>query len=122
MSKAMEETAERLVERHGPGENGADVAQAQVEQKQVALIQAQVRQVLGITIRGLMVSAPGVPAHVLLGAICHETGNLCAGAVSGMLGAVMEARRGMKDAFDAGVKKAPMLQAQPGGPEQQVKG
>lgn len=78
-----------------------------------AVIEAQVRQVLGVLIRGLMVSAPGVPPEVLVNAIARQTGALLATSITGDLSSVLGVRKGFKDAFADGVAKTPVLPAVP---------
>lgn len=74
-----------------------------------AIIDAQVRAVLGIVIRGLMVSAPTIPVHTLFNSIARQTGHLMAGALSGDVEAVAKVRTGFRLAFVDGVQKVPIV-------------
>ncbi len=84
----------------------AEAALSQVEK----MIDPVVRQVVGTVVRGLLVSAPGVPPHVLLNAIARQTGSLLAGAVTADLATVLSLRKGFKDAFAAGVQNEKITQ------------
>lgn len=78
-----------------------------------AVIDAQIRQTVGIMIRGMLVSAPGVPHHEILNSICRVTGGLVAEAVIADLPVHFALRKGFKEEFGNGVNKAPLKQ--PGG-------
>ena len=78
-----------------------------------AVIDAQIRQTVGIMIRGMLVSAPGVPHHEVLNSICRVTGGLVAEAVIADLPVHFALRKGFKEEFSNGVNKAPLKQ--PGG-------
>ena len=67
------------------------------------VIDPQVRQVVGVTVRGLLVSAPGVPPAELVKSIARQTGYALANSINGDLQAVLKLRREFKDAFDKGV-------------------
>jgi hypothetical protein len=69
-----------------------------------------VRQVLGIVIRGLLVSSPGVPPNVLLGIMAWQTGNLLAGAFQADLGTTLMVRKQLKEGFAEGIAKTPVAQ------------
>ena len=51
------------------------------------MIDSQVRQVLGVVIRGLMVSAPGVPAQMLACSIARITAEMISNGMAGDLAA-----------------------------------
>lgn len=74
-----------------------------------------VRQVIGTVMRGLLVSCPGVPAHVLLSVVAWQTGHLIAEAIVADLATQFQLRKAFKEAFNDGVKAAPMKQP-PGQP------
>lgn len=80
-----------------------------------AVLDAQIRQIIGTVVRGILVSAPGVPAHEVLNSISRVTGALVSEAVIADLAGHFQLRKGFKDAFHDGVKAAPMQQpgAQP---------
>ena len=95
----------------GPGHDGDSEARAVAAEGakiNAALkgLDQPIRQVIGTMMRGLMVSAPGVPPHVLLNAIAWQTGNLMAGAIQGDLATVLSLRKGFKDAFADGISKS----------------
>jgi hypothetical protein len=80
-----------------------------------------VRQVVGTVIRGLLVSAPGVPPHLLLNSIARQTGSLLAGAITADLATVLSMRKGFKDAFGNGVAREKVTQPPiPNGPSMTV--
>ena len=68
---------------------------------------------VSIMLRGLVVSFPQIPPHVMLTLICQETAAVCAMALSG--GDVIQMikiRQGFKTAFDEGLKKATTMMQQ----------
>jgi hypothetical protein len=73
-------------------------------------IEPIVRQVVGTVIRGMLVSCPGVPPHVLLNSIAKQTGSLLAGAFTADLATVLSMRKGLKDSFGNGVAKEKIVQ------------
>jgi len=80
------------------------------------IIESQVRQVIGITLRGLLVSAPGIQPHVLLNAISRQTGALIASVIEADLSTVVNLRKGFQDAFLEGVRTVPLMKAPPDAP------
>jgi hypothetical protein len=74
-----------------------------------------VRQVVGTVIRGLLVSCPNVPPHVILSVIAFQAGNLIADAIVADLSTQFQLRKGFKEAFADGIKAAQMRQP-PGAP------
>lgn len=84
--------------------------EATLAAKTRALLDAQIGQTIGTVVRGILVSAPGVDPRELLSAIARTTGNVCASSVAGELPAVLMIRKAMKEAFDEGVNKAPVIQ------------
>lgn len=84
-----------------------------------AIIDSQVRAVLGIVVRGLMVSAPTIPVYVLFNSIARQTGNLMAGALSGDVEAVAKVRKDFRLAFADGVQRVPILKATGPDPKRQ---
>lgn len=99
--------------------NGAAVADTVAEPNSVAqaraVIDGQIRQVVGVNIRGLLVSAPGVPPHELLNSIARVTGMLLAESVVADLGTSLRMRTGFKEAFADGIAKTPPKQPQVNG-------
>lgn len=87
----------------------AAVNQVQAPNPQMVL-DAQVRQLLGILLRGLLVSAPGVQPHDLLNSVSRQTGSLVAGSLQGDLATMLRVRKGFKDAFAEGVQGVPIQQ------------
>lgn len=74
------------------------------------LIDAQIRQVIGVNIRGLLVSAPGVAPHEMLNAIARVTGGLLAESIVADLSVILRMRTGFKEAFADGIAKTPPKQ------------
>lgn len=66
--------------------------------------------IIGTMIRGILVSAPGLPAHLLMSMIALKAGSTLASAVQADLTTLLTIRKNLKDAFDKGVKSAPMSQ------------
>lgn len=83
--------------------NGAGLDQTAV-QKAEALLDAQTRQIVGVMIRGILVSCPGITLDVICRSMARVTGSLLADAVRADLALMLRHRSGIKDAFDAGVK------------------
>lgn len=73
------------------------------------MIGPAVGQVIGTMIRGLLVSAPGVPPHVLLHAIAWQTGNMLASTIQADLSTLLSMRKSFKEAFHDGVTKAKIV-------------
>lgn len=74
-------------------------------------IDAQISQIMGIIVRGVLVSAPGVPHHLLLNSIARTTGKLLAMAVTGnTIEMSAKARRDFQDSFRDGLSKVSILQ------------
>ena len=74
----------------------------------IALLDPAVSQVIGTMVRGLLVSAPGCPPHIILNLIAWKTGHFLADAVKADLSALLMLRKGIKEAFDDGIRKTPM--------------
>ena len=84
----------------------------------IALLDPAVSQVIGTMVRGLLVSAPGCPPHIILNLIAWKTGHFLADAVKADLSALLMLRKGIKEAFDDGIRKTPMhMEASPMPPE-----
>lgn len=102
MSEALKDIAER---RQAEVQvNGAAHPDATAVQKAEALLDAQTRQIVGVMIRGILVSCPGITPDVICRSIARVTGSLLADAVRADLSLMLRHRSGIKDAFDAGVK------------------
>ena len=107
---------------HGANGNGAELPSIPNEEappaatalatKQLSdMIDAQVQQVVGVTFRGLLVSAPGVPHNVLLPCIARAAGKMLAMSVAGnSVELTVRARKDFQDAFRDGLAKVPILQ------------
>lgn len=91
------------------GENG-EIKNIERGPTATEMLDAQVRNILAIVLRGIMVSSPGVSPQMVLNAICRQTGSLCAGSIAGELAGVLAHRAGFKKAFEEGVQKAPLVQ------------
>jgi len=103
---------EQLNDQSAEKLNGA--ASATQAQKIEALLAAGIRQVVGTMFRGIMVSAPGVPPHVVMNLIAKESGKIMAEAVNGELAAVLQLRTGFKKMFENGVNSVPSIRPLPG--------
>jgi hypothetical protein len=82
----------------------------------VQMLDPQIGVILGTVLRGIIASAPGAPAVVVMNLIAWKTGNLLAQALCADLSTHLKFRTGFKEAFADGMKRAAM--AQP--PGQQV--
>ena len=63
------------------------------------------------TIRGLLVSCPGVPPGTVLNLIAYEAANFMGQALQGDLAALAAVRKGIQAAFEEGLRKAPLIQS-----------
>lgn len=72
------------------------------------LIDEQVKLVLGVVYRGIIVSSPGVPPIEVLKSIARMSGNIIAAGIQADLTATLMLRREFKDAFAEGVQNAPI--------------
>lgn len=101
---------------NGNGDAGAPGAaeflpneeQVAAANKLLGEMQPTIKTAIGTTIRGLLISFPGVQPAAVLSMVAYETGNLLAGAVMGDIVAVAQLRKGFKTAFEEGVQKAPI--------------
>ena len=82
------------------------MAQASAMERRVA---PTVRQVFGTCLRGMLVSAPGVPPQVLLAVVAWQMGNLLATAFNADLATTLTIRKNLKDGFADGITKAPIF-------------
>lgn len=99
----------------------ANGAQPQLPSKeQIAQMDAMMQQAvptitnaLSVVLRGLVMSFPQIPPHVMLTLICQETAVVSALAlVGGDVFQMIKIRQGFKAAFDEGLKKATAIQNQ----------
>ena len=89
--------------------------QEQIHQMEGMMQQAipTITNALSVVLRGLVVSFPQIPPHVMLTLICQETAAVSGLALMG--GDVMQIikiRQGFKTAFEEGLKKATTIQQQ----------
>jgi hypothetical protein len=75
------------------------------------VLEAQARQVFGLMLRGWMVSTPGLDPIESLKAVSRAMGGLLGDALAGEIIPVSTARRGFKEAFEAGMKASPIRPA-----------
>lgn len=73
-----------------------------------AVLDAQLRQPIGMMLRGIMVSCPGIPADAVLRSIARVTAGLMGDAIMGDVVPVLNIRAGFKKAFEDGLKAAPI--------------
>lgn len=83
--------------------NGGQQPDQTAVQKAEAVVDAQIRQVVGVVIRGILVSGAGVPPDALCRSIARVTGALLADAVRADLRLMLQHRAGIKEAFKAGI-------------------
>ena len=82
------------------------------------IVDAQIRLIIGIMFRGLLVSSPTVPPATLSCSIAKVTGELISNALAGDLGALLTVRRQVQEAFKDGISKGKLNQ--PGMPKGNV--
>ena len=73
-----------------------------------AQLDAQIRQLLGIMFRGVLVSSPGIPPEALVFSIARVTGELTALMLSGDLSATLRFRSMIKEQFTNAVARQPV--------------
>jgi hypothetical protein len=99
--------------------NGNDVKAAGNEQSKAATEHAQkiaqlnvaARQVIGVLVRGLMVSAPGVAPIENVCVAAFQYGAILGDCFEGDLVTILGLRKQMKDAFDKGMNSVTPSQA-----------
>jgi hypothetical protein len=74
----------------------------------VAALDPAIGAVVQTMIRGIIASAGGAPAHVVLNLIAWKTGNFLASTVVADIANTVMVRKAFREAFDDGVRKAPM--------------
>ena len=104
----MNEMNGAAVPEKPPEQHQADPAGAAVKQA-TDVIEGYVKQVVGTSIRGMLVSVQGMPPDVFLAIVAKVTGNLCAGAIQGDVAVIASIRKKFQDSFSEGVRKAPLL-------------
>lgn len=88
------------------GPTPEQVAQAAALLQQV---EGPMRAVVGTVLRGLLISFPGIPPHVILNSFCHVAGFMAASSVQADLATLFAIRGGFKEAFAEGVQQAKMV-------------
>lgn len=73
-----------------------------------AQLDAQIRQILGIVCRGILISSPGIPPEALVLSISRVTGELAALMLSGDLAGTLKFRAMIKEAFVGAVARQPI--------------
>ena len=89
---------------------GAGAKDSHAVQKAEAVLDAQVRQVMGVMLRGLMVSAPGIDPATLLRSTARAMASLMCEAITGDLVPVLQVRAGFRKAFEETLKRMPVKQ------------
>ncbi len=86
-------------------------------QEQVAAADAALQRIRPIIqgavhpmIRGILMSCQGIPPNIVASSIAFEVGNFMAQVFQGDIGTLTAIRAGLRDAFEEGVRKAPLLQ------------
>jgi hypothetical protein len=78
----------------------------------LARIKPLIQPSVHVLVRGLLMSCPGIPPHVVLCSIAFEAGNFMGQVFQGDLATIASLRNSIKAAFDEGMKKAPLIQPQ----------
>jgi hypothetical protein len=104
-----EPTPEQLAQQ------GPSMEQLAATTAQFQALAEPVRQVVGTVLRGLLVSAPGFPPHVVMSVIAWQTGNLMADALQADIATAVTLRKLFMDLFCDGVRKAKIVHAPPPG-------
>ena len=102
-------------ETTGPGPAAPAPAPAAPPNMKAArdFLDQRVEAVAVVFTQGILHSCPGIPPHEILNSICRTTGKMVAGSISADLSTLFQIRKGFKDAFDEGVKSAPLKQPGP---------
>jgi len=87
-------------------------------------IEPSIKAIAGTIIRGLMVSFPGVPPYAVLTMFSFQTANIIGQALSGDIAMMMQIRKGYREAFEEGLRKAPIVgpAANQGAPPNNIRG
>jgi hypothetical protein len=91
-------------------QQGPSMEQLAATTAQLEALAGPVRQVIGTFMRGLLVSAPGFPPHIVLSVVAWQTGNLMAEAMQADIASAVQLRKMFMDSFSDGVRKAKMVQ------------
>ncbi len=67
------------------------------------------KAVIGNMTNGLLASCPGVQPHVILQMICFEVAHTAGSALQGDIATLAGIRKGFRDAFEEGLRKAPIV-------------
>lgn len=106
------------------GEMNGNVPQTQQPAQQAPSLDdqldAQIRQVLGITCRGILVSAPGIGPDKVVCSIARVVAEVIGNSIVGDLSPVLMIRKAAREAFNDKLGKMPIQQVpgqqQPAGP------
>ena len=91
-------------------QQGPTLEQTAAVAAQLNALKGPIRQVIGVMMRGLLVSAPGIAPHMILTTIAWEMGNLMAEALQADIASTVQLRKLFLDSFADGVRKAPLVQ------------
>jgi hypothetical protein len=94
---------------NGKAPEGPTSEQVAAVDAQLAKISPVIKAAVHTTIRGLIVGGGGIPPHVIMSAICFETANFLGNAVQGELSIMAQIRKALRDAFEEGMRKAPII-------------
>jgi hypothetical protein len=72
------------------------------------ILDQSITQHIGIMVRGLVMSWPGIPPDVLVQSMAKASGLALSSMLQGNLGDLLKLRLAMKNAFGDGVNRAPM--------------
>ena len=94
-------------------QQGPTTEQMAATAEQFAALAPPVRQVIGTVLRGLLVSAPGIPPHIIMSVVAWQAGNLMAEALQADIATAIQLRKLFNDSFADGVRKAKIVQPPP---------
>jgi hypothetical protein len=94
-----------------PGPEQPPQATPQQAMTQLQQIEQQVSIVVSVNVRGILVSAPGVPSGIVMQQIAFATGKILAMLLAGNpLEMTVKARADFRKGFENGMAKVPVLQ------------
>lgn len=98
-----------MQQNNGAAPQGPTPEQVAAADAALARIRPIIQPSLHVMIRGLLMSCPGVPPHVVLCSIAYEAGNFMAQVFDGDIGQLAQIRGTIKQSFEEGMRKAPLV-------------
>ena len=96
-----------MTNQDGPAGPAMMKEQLDAAQALMAKLDAPVKTVITTMLSGLIASAPGVPAHMILQLAAAHAGLFMGSCIAGELSTVLQIRRSFIASFEEGVKKVP---------------